>query len=84
MSNKLKLYEFKYKDRKGSVIYDEEDKSIYFYKAIIPAALVKDIKVSASLILRYHTTPIFNRKVRKEPKEQQLKKELLKVLKKQG
>jgi hypothetical protein len=79
--SEFKLFEYKDGDKKGTALYSKRDKAIYLYQVVVPKNLVEELKVSAGIILRYHTDAIKQIPVRKEPDEERLKKELFKFLK---
>jgi len=67
------------KENRITAVYD--NKCIYIFETIIPDGLVKDFKTSKKSVLLYHTEPKIKIKVRKQPDEKRLQKEIKKFIK---
>ena len=60
-------------DEKLTVVYDNKKHKILVYTFIVPKRLLTDFNITKEGLLLYHSTPLFERKVRGGFNEKKLK-----------
>lgn len=70
-----------YEDKNNKVSVVVTNKAINIYNVIIPINLAKDFKTTKEDVLLYHTEAKKVIKIRKQPDEKRIKKEIKKFIK---